>query len=125
MKTVRTVLASAVVLALSAGLMATPVGAHAKRKPLKHAVVAPAAPAATPSETPEAARARLNAEQAAAAKKQNDDNAAAKAAYDQSVLDRENLIAKQKADYDAAMRKWEADTAACKAGDLTRCAAPK
>lgn len=127
MKTVRTVLASAVVLALSAGLMAAPAGAHAKRKAHKHVVVAPAAPVApvaTPSETPEQARARLNAEQAAAAKKQNDDNAAAKAAYDQSVRDRETLIAKQKADYDAAMRKWEADTAACKVGDMSKCAKP-
>ena len=64
-------------------------------------------------------------EMAAAAQKQNADNAAAKAAYDQAVRDREALIAKQKADYDAAMVKWEADSAACKAGDRSKCAAPK
>ena len=85
MKTIRTMLASAIALALSAGLLAMP----------------------------------------AAAQKQNADNAAAKAAYDQAARDREALIAKQKADYDAAMVKWEADNAACKAGDKSKCAAPK
>ena len=123
MKTIRTALASAAVLALSAALIAAPADAGSKRKrPVATAVVAPVAP---PTESPEAARARLNAEQAAIAKKQNDENAAAKAAYEQALRDRDALIARQKAEYDAAMKKWEADTAACKAGDITRCAPPK
>ena len=123
MKTIRTALASAAMLALSAALIAAPADARGKRKrPVATAVVAPVA---VPTESAEAARARLNAEQAAAAKKQNDENAAAKAAYEQALRDRDALIARQKADYDAAMKKWEADTAACKAGDRTRCAPPK
>ncbi len=125
MKSIRTILGSMAMLALGAALIATPADARAKRKPLRPMAAAAGAPSTTPTETPEAARARLNAEQAAAAKKQNDDNAAAKAAYEQSLRDRETLIAKQKADYDAAMKKWEADSAACKAGDMSKCAAPK
>lgn len=124
MKTIRTMLASAAMLALSAALIAVPADARVKRKPHKP-VVAAAAPSTAPAETAEAARARLNAEQAAAAKKQLDENTAARAAYDQSLRDRDALIAQQKAEYDAAMKKWEADTAACKAGDMSRCAGPK
>ena len=123
MKTLRTMLTSAAMLALSATLIAVPADARAKRKAPKPVVAA--APIAAPTESPEAARARLNAEQAAAAQKQNAENAAAKAAYEQSLRDRDALIAKQKAEYDAAMAKWEADTAACKAGDMSKCAKPK
>ena len=75
-------------------------------------------------ETPEQARARLNAEQAAAAKAQNDKNAANKAAYEAAVAARDAEIAANKAAEDAAHAKWLADTVPCKDDSNTRCAKP-
>lgn len=98
---------------------------------LSAALATPAFGAAQQAETPEQARARLNAEQAAAAKAQLDQNAASQAAYEAAVKAREAEIARieaetarQKAEYDAAMKKWEADVSACNAGDFSRCAKP-
>ena len=117
----RIALGSLTAAALLASLPATPVDARTKRKPKP---VAAAPVAAAPEETPEQARVRLNAEQAATAKTQNDRNAANKAAYEAAVAARNAQIAKQKADYDAAMAKWKSDNAACLAGDMTKCAQP-
>ena len=104
--------------ALVLTLTAAPANARARHK---HAAPA-AAPAAAPTESPEAARVRLNAEQAATAKAQNDRNAANKAAYEAAVAQRDADIARNKAEYDAAMAKWKSDNAACQAGDMTKCA---
>ena len=84
----------------------------------------PVVPVVAPTETPEQARVRLNAEQAATAKAQNDRNAANKAAYEAAVAAREAEIAANKAAYDAAMAKWKSDNAACLAGDMTKCSQP-
>ena len=116
----RTALGSLTAAALLVSLLATPVDARAKRKPRPVATM----PAAAPAETPEQARVRLNAEQAAAAKAQNDRNAASKAAYEAAVAAREAQIAASKAAYDAAMAKWKSDNAGCLAGDMTKCAQP-
>jgi hypothetical protein len=116
MKSVRHALAGLTVAALALSLAAVPADAKVKRgpRPAKPVVMAPAA---TPSETPEQARLRLNAEQAAAAKAQNDKNAANKAAY-------EAAVAQQKADADAARAKWLADTVPCKDDPEVRCVKP-
>jgi hypothetical protein len=82
------------------------------------------------------ARTRLNAEQAEAARRQVDANLAslrayeeAVAAHDRAVQAYEAAVASQKAeaekiqaDYAAAVRKWEADVAACKKGQKAHCA---
>lgn len=79
-----------------------------------------------------AERERLNREQAEFAKRQNAENEAARAAYEKALRDREQTIARQQADHQAeldrlarehaeAMVRWEADVAACKKGDISRC----
>ena len=80
-------------------------------------------------ETPEQARVRLNTAQAAAAKAQLAQNAASQQAHDDAVraaaatlAKQQAEIARQQADYQAAMDKWKADVAACQAGDVAHCA---
>jgi hypothetical protein len=79
--------------------------------------------------------ARLNAEQAARAKSDNTvyaqevSAAQQQVAHDQQVFSEETAIYEAEKARVAAMSaeermKWEADAAACKAGDKTRCAAP-
>jgi hypothetical protein len=74
----------------------------------------------------------LNRKQAEFASNQNAENEAARAAYEKALRDREETIARQQANYQAeldrlarehaeAMARWEADVAACKKGDLSRC----
>ncbi len=119
----RIALGSLTAAALALSFAAAPVDAHAKRKP-KPAAAMPVVPVVAPTENPEQARVRLNAEQAATAKAQNDRNAANKAAYEAAVAAREAEIAANKAAYDAAMAKWKSDNAACLAGDMTKCSPP-
>lgn len=90
-----------------------------------------------------ATRERLNREQADFAARQLAENAAAKAAYEKALADREAIIAAQNAEaerkqreyqaakaeadrkqreYEAAMAKWRADVEACERGDKSRCA---
>jgi hypothetical protein len=79
--------------------------------------------------------ARLNAEQAARAKADNTtyqqevSAAEQQVAHDQQVFSEETAVYEAEKARVAAMSadermKWEADVAACKAGDTTRCAAP-
>lgn len=79
--------------------------------------------------------ARLNAEQAARAKAENtayeqqvaaaaQEEAAAQAAYADETAAYEAEKARVAAEAAAQRQKWEADVAACKAGDTTRCAQP-
>ena len=75
-------------------------------------------------------RKAANDEQVKAAQAQLDQNAANQAAHDQAVQAYNAELARisqQAADaqraHDAAMAKWQADVAACKAGDTSRCAA--
>lgn len=79
--------------------------------------------------------ARLNAEQAARAKADNTTYAQEVSAAQQQVAHDQEVFTEETAVYEAekarvaAMSaeermKWEADVAACKAGDKTRCAAP-
>lgn len=88
-------------------------------------------------QTPEemAATDTLNRTQAGEATQQNMANTAARQSFEQAQRDREETIARQAADHRAeverlerehaaAMTRWEADVAACKAGDRTRCAMP-
>lgn len=88
-------------------------------------------------QTPEemAATDALNRSQAGEAMQQNTANAAARERFEQAQRNREETIARQQADHRAeveragrehaaAMTQWEADVAACKAGDRTRCATP-
>jgi fused signal recognition particle receptor len=83
-----------------------------------------AAPAAVPTLSAEQQRAAANAEQAKAAQAQAAENAANQQAYQDSLKARDEKIAREKAEYDAAMAKWKADTAACQAGDVSKCAKP-
>jgi chromosome segregation ATPase len=76
-------------------------------------------------------RQAANDEQVKAAQAQLDQNAASQAAHDQAVQAYNAELARisqQAADADKAhqdaMAKWEADVAACKAGDAKRCGAP-
>jgi hypothetical protein len=80
-----------------------------------------------------AATRSLNADQAAAAKREieryeadkkriADEQAAKEAAYRKALADREALIAENDRKAREAVRKWEADVAACKAGDRSKCA---
>jgi len=98
------------------------------------------APAAKPAKdgttTEERANtARLNAEQAARAKADNTTYAQEVSAAQQQVAHDQQVFTEETATYEAekarvaAMSaeermKWEADVAACKAGDKTRCAPP-
>ena len=91
-----------------------------------------------------AATSNLNRDEAAAATVQNQANAASSAQFNQSVADYEaaRTAASQaraayeaemeanrqaRAAYDAAYAQWQADVAACSAGDYARCqaSAPK
>ena len=45
-------------------------------------------------------------------------------AYQDALKARDEKIAREKAEYDAAMAKWKADVAACQAGDVSKCAKP-
>ena len=110
---------------------------------------APAPPAPAPVAAPAtseqaqrelAERERLNQQQAAFAKQQLNQNAANQRAYEQAQRDRAAAIARQKAEYEAAvaateaerlrrerehaaaMARWQADVEACNKGDKTRCA---
>jgi hypothetical protein len=100
-----------------------PADARPRKPAAKPPAAAPApAPAVMPTLTPEQQRAEANAAQAKAAADQNAQNAANQQAYQDALKAREEKIARDKAEYDAAMKKWEADTAACKAGDVSKCA---
>ena len=112
----RIALGSLTAAALALSFAATPVDARAKRQP-KPAAAMPVVPVVAPTENPEQARVRLNAEQAAIAKAQNDRNATNKAAY-------EAALAQQKADADAARAKWLADTVPCNTDPEVRCVKP-
>lgn len=97
----------------------------------------PAAKPANDGTTPEerANTARLNAEQASRAKAENTTYQQEVSAAQQQVAHDQTVFTEETAAYEAekariaAMSaeermKWEADVAACKAGDTTRCAAP-
>ena len=116
MTALRNILAIATILALVAAPMAA-----AKPQPAPQV----AAPVPVPTATPEEQRARLNAEQSAAARAQLDQNTANQQAFDDATKARDMEIARVKAEYEAAVKKWEEDVAACKAGDTTRCAQAK
>ena len=124
MTKIRTLFGVASLALLGAALATTPADAKGKRKHRPVAAATVAVPATPAPESSEAARARLNAEQAVAAKAQVDANVAAQAAYDKALADEAARAAKEKADYDASMVKWRADVEACKGGDKTRCAKP-
>ena len=79
-------------------------------------------PAAVPTPSAEEQRAAANVEQAKAAQAQAQTNAANQQAYQDTVKARDEKIAREKAEYEAAMAKWKADTAACQAGDVSKCA---
>ncbi len=121
MKTTRTGLALLGALSCLA-LAAT---APADARPRKQAAKPPAAaPAAVPTATAEEQRAAANAEQAKVAQTQAAANAANMQAYQDSVRARDEQIARDKAAYEASVKKWEADVAACQAGDVSKCAKP-
>lgn len=80
----------------------------------------------------QATRERLNREQAEFADRQLAENAAARQAYEAAQREREANIARQQAEYRAAiaqhardhaaaMEQWRSDVAACNAGDRSRC----
>ena len=95
----------------------------------------PAQPAVEPTygqATPEAARAKLNREQAEEARKQLAENAASRSASEAAALAREEQIRSDQAAWEAekarlatehaaAMEQWRADVTACRDGDRTRC----
>lgn len=92
---------------------------------------APPAPDASPTATPEEQRIEANNAQLKFAQDQLAQNAANQKAYDDAIKANEETVAAQKAaadkaqaDYEAAMKKWQEDVEACKAGDATRCAPP-
>ncbi len=97
-----------------------------------HRHAAPATIAAKSAPEPadaELERAKLNAAQAETARQQMAANAAARQAHDDALAAQQAQIASQQAaaakaqaEYDAAKSKWEADTAACKAGNKAHCA---
>lgn len=110
MKAFRTALASMVALSLIAG---APLAANKPKK--------------DPSSIPEPAniteqRAKLNAEQAEIGRKREEANAASKLAYEEAVRAQREAAAKAQAEYEAKLKKWQEDVAACKAGDVKRCA---
>lgn len=125
----RSLLAATAALALlasgPAGAFQTPTDAAATPKPVKDGT--------TPEERSNTAR--LNAEQASRAKADNTtyeqevSAAAQQVAHDQTQFTEETAIYEAEKARVAAMSaeermKWEADVAACKGGDTTRCAAP-
>ncbi len=92
-----------------------------------------AAPSAPPIDAQEVAATRsLNADQVAAVKRSTaafdaekkriaDEQAAKEAAYRKALADRAAQIAETERKHREAVAKWEADVAACKAGDFSRC----
>jgi hypothetical protein len=120
MKTIRT----AVVLLGALGGLAFAATAPADARPRKKAPRPPVAAPVVPGPSAEEQRAAANAEQAKAAQAQAQTNAANQQAYQDSLKARDEKIAREKAEYDAAMAKWKADTAACQAGDVSKCAKP-
>lgn len=122
-------LASALIGALAIlSLVATAsADARPRKKAVRTASTAPALipePAVVAAPTDEELRAKANADQAKAAADQNAQNAANQQAYQDAIKARDAEIARQKAEHDAAMKKWEEDVAACNAGDAARCAKP-
>jgi hypothetical protein len=131
----RNLLAAAAVFALvasgPAAALQTPANAGPAVEPAK-----PAKPDKDGTTAEERANtARLNAEQAARAKADNTtyaqevSAAQQQAAHDQQVFTEETAAYEAEKARVAAMSaeeriKWEADVAACKAGDKTRCAPP-
>lgn len=108
-----------------AGAFQTPTDAAATQKPAKDGT--------TPEERSNTAR--LNAEQASRAKADNTtyqqevSAAQQQVAHDQAVFTEETAAYEAEKARVAAMSaeermKWEADVAACRGGDTTRCAAP-
>ena len=125
----RNLMAATAALALLASGQAvafqTPADTAAEAKPMKDGTTA----------EERANTARLNAEQAARAKADNTTYAQEVSAAQQQVAHDQQVFSEETAVYEAekarvaAMSaeermKWEADAAACKAGDMTRCAAP-
>lgn len=125
----RNMMATAAALALlvsgQAAAFQTPADASVQAKPAKDGT--------TPEERSNTAR--LNAEQAARAKADNTTYAQEVSAAQQQVAHDQQVFSDETAAYEAekarvaAMSaeeriKWEADVAACRAGDTTRCAAP-
>lgn len=91
------------------------------------APLAAAKPGKDPSSIPEPAnvteeRARLNAEQAEIGRKRAEANAASAKAYEEALRAQQEAAAKAQAEYEARLKKWQEDVAACKAGDVRRCA---
>lgn len=121
MKTTRTAVALLGALSCLALAATAPADARPRKKAAQPAA---AAPAAIPTPSAEEQRAAANAEQAKAAQAQAQTNAANQQAYQDSLKARDEKIAREKAEYDAAMAKWKADTAACQAGDVSKCAKP-
>lgn len=85
------------------------------------------------AESPEAARAKFNREQAERAQRQLDANAASQRAYEEAQYDREEQMRRDQeayeqeksrlaSEHEAAMDAWRADAAACRQGNRARCA---
>ncbi len=122
------------ILAVTAALALLASGqAAAFQTPTDAAAAKPEKDGTTPQER--ANTARLNAEQASRAKADNTTYAQEVSAAQQQVAHDQTVFTEETAVYEAekarvaAMSaeermKWEADVAACKAGDKTRCAAP-
>lgn len=124
-----------------AGLLAIaqPVEAIAQASPAEATTVS--APATTDERAnDQAEQERLNREQADFSMRQLAENEANKSGYQQAVQEREATIARQQAEYEAAvaaaeterlrlvqeheaaMARWRADVEACEKGDRSRCA---
>ncbi len=125
----RSILAATAAFALlasgPAGAFQTPTDAAAAQKPVRDGT--------TTEERSNTAR--LNAEQASRAKADNTTYEQEVSAAQQQVVHDQTVFTEETAAYEAekarvaAMSaeermKWEADVAACKGGDTTRCAAP-
>ena len=109
---------------------------------LLHSVPAAAQPYAMPPQAqptaedavPESETAKLNEQQQEFVSSQYKEHQQAQRTYEEEVRAREEGIAQQQAEYEAAkekrereyaeaMAKWKADVEACKAGDKSKCAA--
>jgi hypothetical protein len=131
-RTLHTAFAAFAALACWGLAAAGPVAAK-NPKPAARPPVAAPAPAATVS--PEQQRTEANTRQAKAAQDQIATNAANKQAYEDAIKARDEKIARDKAEYeakvasdkaahDAAMKQWQAEVAACKAGKVNKCTKP-
>lgn len=131
--------AAAVALLGSGQAMAfqAPHGSVAAKKVVPAEKLAPAEKKAPNGTTPEeiSNTARLNAEQASRARQDNVTYEQEVSAAQQQVAHDQTVFTEETAAYEAEKArvaalsaeermKWEADAAACKAGDLTRCAKP-